>query len=124
MYLYFCFQAISSNASVQRANAAMSPGMETDLFGCFSDPLGFVMSLCCGCVVSGFTAASLDDRECTPCDILTNNYQVRRASMASVGTRPFVEVCTFLTSGTHIAACSGGFDLGLERKRCYETVQV
>ncbi|CAM9592637.1 unnamed protein product [Hapterophycus canaliculatus] len=57
-----------------KANAAMSPGMETSLFGCFSDPLGCVMSCCCGCIVSGFSAARVDDRECTPCDIFTNDY--------------------------------------------------
>lgn len=70
-------QAISKNANVVRANAAMSPGMETSLFDCFSDPVGCVMSCCCGCFVAGFTAARVDDRECTPCDIFSNSYQAR-----------------------------------------------
>ena len=55
----------------------MSPGMEVSLFDCLSDVGGCLMACCCGCIVSGFSAARLDNRECTIFDIFTNDYQVR-----------------------------------------------
>lgn len=60
----------------------MSPGMDVSLFDCFSDPTGCLVTYFCGCVVSGFNAARVDDRECVPCDIFSNDYQTRQAMRA------------------------------------------
>eukprot|EP00903_Cladosiphon_okamuranus_P012652 g11835.t1 len=86
-------EAISSNPNVVKANAALSPGMESSLFGCFSDPVGCLIACCCGCVVSGFSAASLDNRPCTICDAGANDYQTRQALRArfNMGYAPLPE---------------------------------
>ncbi|CAM9541909.1 unnamed protein product [Discosporangium mesarthrocarpum] len=48
----------------------LSPAMDVSLFGCLTDPIGLALTCCCPCVVSSFTRARIDERECTPLDAL------------------------------------------------------
>ncbi len=102
------------NPNVQRANAAMSPGMETSLFGCCSDPAGCALAYCCGCVLAGFNAARVDDRECTPCDIFSNDYQVCIETRSIVVSILPSDNCgsPFKTPGRKLRAMIFGLDRG------------
>eukprot|EP00904_Undaria_pinnatifida_P007301 jgi/Undpi1/3700/HiC_scaffold_16.g07070.m1 len=90
------YASISKNVNAVKANAMMSPGMEVSLFDCLSDVGGCLMACCCGCIVSGFSAARLDNRECTIFDIFTNDYQVRQSLRAkyNMGFAPCQDCCS------------------------------
>ena len=71
----------TDNENAQKANDAMSPGFNTNIFGCFEDIVGCALACCLPCIPAAANRANVEEREVQWADFLCcpNEYQTRQS---------------------------------------------
>lgn len=112
-------EKITGNESVQNASNALSPGFNTNLFGCFEDIVGCLMVCCLECVPLAANRANVDAREAQWADFFCcpNPYQTRQSMRIKYGMEfaPFNDcgaalccTCCFIHQNTREIASRTG----------------
>ena len=80
-------EKLVNNESVQNASNALSPGFNTNLFGCFEDIVGCLLACCVSCVPMVANKANVDERGVQWTDFVCcpNPYQTRQSLRMKYG---------------------------------------
>ena len=77
---------IIENERAQKISDFLSPGFKSNIFACFGDPIGCLLTCCFPCIPSAVNRANLDEREVAWTDYLPclcpNAYQTRQSIRA------------------------------------------
>uniref|UniRef100_A0A6U1MVS5 PLAC8 family protein n=1 Tax=Fibrocapsa japonica TaxID=94617 RepID=A0A6U1MVS5_9STRA len=84
--------------NMAKAGGFLTPGFNEPLFGCMNDPMGCVLSCCCGGIVNAFTQAEVEERECTPCDCLMGSAWFTRQTIRTKYSLGYNEIMDFVAA--------------------------
>ena len=78
---------IVENENAAKANDALSPGFNTNIFGCFEDIVGCALACCLPCIPAAANRANVEERDVQWADFICcpNNYQTRQTMRNKYG---------------------------------------
>ena len=78
---------IVENENAAKANDALSPGFNTNIFGCFEDIVGCALACCLPCIPAAANRANVEEREVQWADFVCcpNEYQTRQTMRNKYG---------------------------------------
>ena len=78
---------IVENENAAKANDALSPGFNTNIFGCFEDIVGCALACCLPCIPAAANRANVEERDVQWADFMCcpNEYQTRQTMRNKYG---------------------------------------